>query len=93
MSKYEAKIMYNFEKYLDLQSTGAVNMVSPKVREILGISESEHRFILQNYSELKQEYDELKVVDELLKDAKARVDGDKAKEKGLVKDEPHKSAE
>ncbi len=93
MSKYTTKEMYNFEQYLELQNSGIVNMVSPRVREILGIDENEHKFILTNYSGLLEEYKNLKVVDELLDDAKARVNGGQSKEENLMRDEPSKCNE
>lgn len=85
MAKFGTKQMYNFENYLKLQHSGETNMVSSKVCEVLGISKEEHRFILDNYNEMLQEYEELKVVDELIDDAKQRVnDGGKGeKEMGF----------
>ena len=76
MAKYDTKTMYDFEKYLELQESGELNMVSPEVQSRLGITRDEHHYILQHYSELLAEYEELKVVDELIDDAKARAEGD-----------------
>lgn len=85
MAKFDVKTMYNFENYLRLQHSGEVNMVSSAARDKLGISKEEHRFILDNYNDLLQEYNELKVVDEIIDDAKQRVhDGGKGeKEMGF----------
>lgn len=73
MAKFDDRTLRNFENYLKLQQSGEMNMVSAGVRERLGISKEEHLFILENYSEIKKEYENLKVVDEVLQDAKARV--------------------
>ena len=81
MAKYDTKTMYNFEKYLALQKSGELNMVSPEVQSRLGITKEEHLFILEHYSELLNEYEELKVVDELIDEAKARVEGEPEKER------------
>ena len=81
MAKFDTKTMYDFEKYLELQRSGELNMVSPEVREKLGITKDEHHYILEHYSELLDEYEEFKKVDELIEDAVARSEGDK--EKGL----------
>lgn len=78
MSSFDTKTLYNFEKYLMLQKSGEVNMVSSEVQARLGISKEEHRYIIDNYSALLDEYNKLKVVDELIDDAKMRV-GDNTK--------------
>ena len=83
MAKYDDKTIRNFEAYLNLQKSGEVNMVSSKVQDVLGISKEEHRFILDNYSDILTEFNALKVVDEVLSDAKARVDGKGNDDKGL----------
>lgn len=83
MAKFEDKTMRDFEKYLELQKSGEMNMMSPQVQERLGISKDEHLFIIKNYDALKKEYDELKVVDEIIKDAKARVNGEETQEKTM----------
>ena len=75
MAKYDDRTLRNFENYLELQKSGEMNMVSSAVRERLGISKEEHLYILENYSDIKEEYESLKVVDEVLKDAKERVYG------------------
>ena len=81
MAKYDTKTMYNFEKYLALQKSGELNMVSPEVQSRLGISRDEHHYILKHYSELLEEYEELKVVDKLIDEAKARAEGEPEKER------------
>ena len=83
MSKFDTKTMYSFEKYLELQHSGELNMVSSEVQTKLGISKEEHHFILENYSSLLEEFRNLKVVNELIEDAKARVDGKGNDEKSL----------
>ena len=92
MSKFDTKTMYAFEKYLELQRSGEINMVSSEVQTKLGISQEEHHFILENYSALLEEYNNLKVVNELIEDAKARVDGKGKDEKsmGFNKGEPER---
>lgn len=80
---FDTKTMYSFEKYLELQHSGEVNMASKEARERLGIGKDEHLFLIENYSALLAEFKELKVVDELLKDAKARVEGKGKGEKSL----------
>lgn len=79
MSSFDTKTLYNFEKYLMLQKSGEINMVSSEVQARLGISKEEHRFIMKNYSALLDEYNKLKVVDEIIEDAKKRV-GDNSKD-------------
>ena len=95
MSKFDTKVMYNFEKYYDLQKSGEINMVSSEVQKKLGISQEEHRFIMNNYDDLLKEFENLKVVDELLEDAKKRVNGDyePEKDKGFNKGEPETNLE
>lgn len=92
MSGFDTKMMYAFENYLELQHSGEINMVSSAVQAKLGISKEEHHFILENYSALLEEYNKLKVVNEIIEDAKARVDGKGKEEKsmGFSKDEPEK---
>ena len=75
MAKFDTKTMYDFEKYLELQKSGELNMVSPEVRERLGLTKDEHHYILMHYGELLEEYEEFKKVDELIDDAVARVEG------------------
>lgn len=95
MAKFDDKTMYNFERYLNLQKSGELNMVSSEVRMKLGISEEEHHFILNNYTDLKKEFDDLKVVDEVLADAKQRANGDYEPDKtmGFNKTEPEADIE
>ncbi len=83
MSKFDDKTIRDFEKYLKLQKSGEINMVSSQVRDKLGISKEEHEFIMKNYSAILEEYNDLKVVDEIIKDAKARVDGEVPQEKTM----------
>ena len=85
MAQFDDKVMRNFELYLNLQKSGEINMVSSRVQDMLGISKDEHLFIMNNYSELLNAYNELKVVDEVISDAKERVAGKpgKHKSKGL----------
>ena len=83
MTVFEDKTMYAFEKYLELQRSGELNMVSSEVQARLGISKEEHHFILENYNALLEEYNRLKVVDEVIADAKARSEGKGKDEKSL----------
>ncbi len=80
MTTHDTKTMYNFEKYLELQRSDELNMVSPEVRDRLGISREEHLYILNNYDELLKEYEELKVVDEIIDEAKNRAESESGKE-------------
>ena len=80
MAKYDAKTMYDFEKYLEFQKSGELNMVSPEVQDRLGITKDEHLYILQHYSELLEEYEEFKKLDEVIDDAVARVEGEQEKD-------------
>ena len=82
MTKFDDKTMRAFEKYLELQKSGKTNMVSSRVQDMLGISKDEHIFIMTHYSELLDEYNSLKVVDEVIADAKERVGDNHAKSKG-----------
>ena len=86
MANFDTKTMFAFEKYLELQKSGEVNMASSEVRERLGISKDDHLFLVENYSALMAEYKELKVVNEVIADAKARVEGGAGKEKGKAKE-------
>ena len=83
MSKFDDKMMRQFEQYLKLQKSGEINMVSAQVRERLGITKEEHVYIMEHYSELLKEYNDLKVVDEVIADAKNRAEGNDGKGKGL----------
>lgn len=78
MAKYDSKTMYNFEKYLKLQKSGDLNMVSPKVQTRLGITKDEHLFILMNYDKILQEYEENKSLDKDIEDAVARAEGEQS---------------
>ena len=82
MSKFDTKTMYSFEKYLALQKSGEVNMASSEVQTRLGISKEEHYYIMENYNDLLEEYKSLKVVNEIIADAKARVEGKGKEDKG-----------
>lgn len=95
MANFDTKTMYAFEKYLELQKSGEINMVSSEVQSKLGISKEEHQFIMKNYSALLQEFNELKVVNELIADAKARVEGKGKDEKsmGFTQDKADKAEE
>lgn len=75
MAKFDTKMMYAFEKYLELQRSGEMNMVSKEIQGKLGISKEEHHFIMENYGDLLEEYTNLKVVNEVLADAKERAEG------------------
>lgn len=82
MAEFDTRTMYSFEKYLDLQKSGEVNMASSEVQKRLGITDAEHKFIMENYGALYETYKELKVVNEIIADAKERAEGgDKSKEK------------
>lgn len=84
MSNFDTKTMYNFEKYLELQKSGEMNMASPDVRTRLGISKEEHQFLMKNYSSLLQEFNNLKVVNEIIADAKARAEGKSRDDKTMT---------
>ena len=90
MSKYDDRTIRNFEKYLQLQKSGEMNMVPSQVQGRLGIDKEEHLFILNNYDALLEEYNSMKVVDEVLEDAKSRANGNHSKEqtKGFNKSAP-----
>lgn len=90
MEKYDGKVMRDFEKYLELQKSGEINMVSSAVQKRLGITKEEHQFIMKNYNDIKKEYDKLFIVDEIIADAKKRVDGEVEPEKtmGFNKEAP-----
>lgn len=45
-----------FERFVKLQYSGVVNMVSKNVQDVLGITPEEHRYILNNYESLKKKY-------------------------------------
>ena len=77
MAKYDSKTMYNFEKYLVLQKSGELNMVSPEVQSRLGITKDEHLYILEHYSELLEEYEKYKNLDDVIEDAIAHTEGEK----------------
>lgn len=83
MANFEVATMTAFEKYLELQRSGEVNMVSSEVQVRLGISKEEHRYIMENYKALLEEFNSLKVVNEVIADAKARVGGKGKDEMGL----------
>lgn len=83
MAKFDDKTMRDFEKYLELQKSGEMNMISPQVQNRLGISKEEHMFIIKNYDDILEEYNKLNVVDEVLEDAKARANGEKSHEKTM----------
>ncbi len=95
MANFDTKTLYNFEKYLELQRSGKYNMVSPEAREALGLSKEEHQYIIKNYSEILKEYESLKVVDEIIADAKSRVNGDVGQDKtmGFNKSNPETNFE
>ena len=82
MAKFEDGLMRVFERYLEIQKSGEINMVSSRVRDVLGISKEEHQFIMTHYAELLEEFNELKVVDEVIADAKERVAKSSGKGKG-----------
>jgi hypothetical protein len=42
---------YEFE---EVRQSGAVNMMSPQVRDMCDLSREEHLFVIQNYEALKQ---------------------------------------
>lgn len=79
MARFDSKTMYNFEKYLKLQKSGELNMLSPEVRERLEISKDEHYYIIEHYSELFEEYEESKKLDVVIEDAEARAKGEAEK--------------
>lgn len=41
-----------FKEFLILQQSGVYNMVSPEVREHLGISKQQHFYMLKNFDDL-----------------------------------------
>ena len=84
MAKYDSKTMYNFEKYLKLQKSGDLNMVSPEVQTRLGITKDEHLFILTNYDKLREEYEENKTLDKDIEGAIVRAEGEQGE--GPTKD-------
>ena len=93
MSKFEDKVMRNFENYVKLQKSGKVNMVSSEVQKKLNISKEEHQFIIKNYDAIYEEFSQLKVVDELIADAKARVEGGGKEEKTMGFNKPDPDAD
>ena len=46
-----------FQEYRDVQDSGAFNMFDPQAREMTTLNKDEWIHIIQNYSELKAEYE------------------------------------
>ena len=45
-----------FERFVEVQESGAVNMVSSQVQDLANISKDTHMLILKHYSELAAQY-------------------------------------
>ncbi len=45
-----------FERFVEVQESGAVNMVSSQVQDLANISKDTHMLILKHYSELEAQY-------------------------------------
>tara|TARA_R100001015_G_C4588022_1_gene143789 strand:- start:637 stop:807 length:171 start_codon:yes stop_codon:yes gene_type:complete len=45
-----------FERYVRVQESGMVDMISPDVQDLADISKDVHKAILKNYSELEDKY-------------------------------------
>lgn len=45
-----------FDRYVEVQESGAVNMVSSQVQDLADISKDTHMAILKYYSELSEKY-------------------------------------
>ena len=45
-----------FETFVEVQESGAVNMVSSQVQDLANISKDTHMLILKHYSELEAQY-------------------------------------
>ena len=45
-----------FERFVEVQESGAVTMVSSQVQDLANISKDTHMLILKHYSELEAQY-------------------------------------
>tara|TARA_R100000315_G_C5208508_1_gene123510 strand:+ start:355 stop:525 length:171 start_codon:yes stop_codon:yes gene_type:complete len=45
-----------FDRYVKVQESGMVNMISPDVQDLADISKDVHMAILKNYVELRDKY-------------------------------------
>ena len=45
-----------FDRYVRVQESGVVNMMSPSVQDLADISKDVHLAIMKNYAELKDKY-------------------------------------
>ena len=45
-----------FERFVEVQESGAVNMVSSQVQDLADISKDTHMLILKHYSELEAQF-------------------------------------
>tara|TARA_R100001530_G_scaffold111476_3_gene78603 strand:+ start:1914 stop:2081 length:168 start_codon:yes stop_codon:yes gene_type:complete len=45
-----------FDRYVKVQESGMVNMISPDVQDLADISKDVHMAIMQNYVELSDKY-------------------------------------
>ena len=46
-----------FQEYRDVQDSGLYNMFTPQAREMTSLSRDEWIHIIENYSELKEKYE------------------------------------
>lgn len=46
-----------FQRYVDVQNSGVVNMLSSLVQDLADISKAVHMDILKNYDKYEKEYD------------------------------------
>jgi len=48
--------MANFKKWVKLQNTGRFNMLDPRARTAMSMSEEDHLFVLEHYEEMLTQY-------------------------------------
>jgi len=48
--------MANFKKWVKLQNTGRFNMVDPRARSAMSMSEEDFDFVLEHYEQMEAQY-------------------------------------
>ena len=54
MAKFTKEQILDFNAFEEVRKSGRFNMFDPNARRVSGLEKEEYRFVMKNYSELKE---------------------------------------
>lgn len=59
-TKFTDQQLKNFAAYVRVQESGRFNMFDPRARLLTGLGRDDYIFVMDNYTELQQQYEQQK---------------------------------